>query len=105
MKKVYILNDGGHCYDDAARFGEITFCSDHLIGRWDVSQMYRELNQALADANADDYLVISSLTTMCSVATAILADRFGEVHFLIFKDGKYIERTLILNNEQADDPG
>lgn len=98
MKKVYILNDGGHNYDDAARFGEITFCLEHNVSKWDISQMYRELNDALADANCDDYIVISSLATLCSVATAILADRFGEVHFLIFKDGKYVERTLILDN-------
>lgn len=96
MRKVYILNDGGHDYQDAERFGEIVFCLND-VDRWDISQMYRELVPILSKANPDDYLVISSLTSLCCVATAILSERFGEVHFLIFKDGKYIPRDLVMN--------
>lgn len=98
MKNVYVVNNGGHDYSDAERFGQVVFCMQSSVGKWDTSQMYRELSEALADAKEDDYLVLSSLTSLCCVATAILADRFGEVHFLIFKDGKYVERTLVLNN-------
>lgn len=99
MKKVYIVNDGGHDYEKAERFGDITFCVRKGISRWDISRMYIEIHAALQDAEPTDYLLISSLTSMFSVAVAIMAYRFGEVHFLIYKDGDYIERDLILYNE------
>lgn len=98
MRKVYVLNDGGHNYTDAERFGNIVFCTRGTLARWDISQMFRELDIALMDAQAEDYILIGSLASLCSVATAIMAARFGEVHFLIFKDGQYLPRDLMLEN-------
>ena len=98
MKKVFIPNDGGHDYSDAQRFGDVVICTKGAIDKWDISHMYRVMTTALEDAEPDDYLVLNSLSSLCSVASAIMAERFGEVHFLLFRNGKYIERTLILNN-------
>lgn len=96
MPKVFVLNDGGHDYTDAQRFGEIVFCTNNVIRKDDISQMYRELNSALAEANHDDLLLVSSLASLGMVASAILADRFGEVHLLLYKDGQYVKRDLFL---------
>lgn len=96
-RKVFIVNNGGHDYSDATRFGEIVFCTDEVIRKDDVAQMYRLLNASLADAEPQDYLLVSSLTTLCVVASGILAERFGELHLLIFDKGQYICRDLILD--------
>lgn len=95
-RKVFIVSNGGHDYSDAERFGEIIFLTDHVIPKNDVAQMFRELNDGLEMAEAQDLLLISSLTSLCSIASAILANRFGEVHFLIHHNGKYEQRDLIL---------
>ena len=95
-KKIFVVSNGGHDYSDAERFGDIVFCTQEVIRKDDIAQMYRELSDALFDAKPDDLLLVSSLTSLCAVASAILADRFGEVHFLLFKDGQYIQRDLIL---------
>ncbi len=95
-RKVFIVSNGGHDYKNAERFGEIVFCTDGVIRKDDIAQMYRELMQALEPAEADDYLVISSLTSLCVVAASILADRFGELHLLLYRDGEYIVKDLIL---------
>jgi hypothetical protein len=95
-RKVFIVNNGGHDYSDAGRFGEIVFCTESVIRKDDVAQMYRELKVALDTARADDYLLVSSLTSLCMVASAIMADKFGEIHLLLFKDGQYVDRDLIL---------
>jgi hypothetical protein len=97
-RRVYIVNNGGHNYSDAERFGEVVFCTEHVIRKDDVSSMYRQLSDSLADAKLDDFLLVSCLTSVCMVAAAILADQFGELHLLIFKDGKYEPRDLILSN-------
>jgi len=98
MPKVFIVSDGGHDYSDAERFGELVYCTEGVIRKDDIAQMYRELNDKLALAEPGDYLLISSLTSLCSVAAAILGFQFGEVHFLLYKDGQYVSRDLILED-------
>ena len=98
-RKVFILTDGGHDYSDAERFGTITFCHVTVRNKDDISQMYRELREFLHDSKDGDMLLISSLTSLCCVATAILTEWHGRVNFLVFHDGKYVERNLVLTNE------
>lgn len=97
MPKVYIVNNGGHDYEDATRFGELIFCTERVIKRDNTSQMFRELSDAMADAEPKDYILISSLTSLVAIATGIMAARFGEVHFLIYENGHYISRDVIFD--------
>lgn len=96
MPKVYILTDGGHDYSAAKEYGELVICTRGSIKRDDIAQMHRDLEPILSQGSADDYIVISGLTSLCCVATAIMVEYFGEVHYLIFKDDKYIKKDLIL---------
>lgn len=98
--KVFVVSNGGHDYSDAARFGEVVFCTDQLIRKDDIAQMYRVLHDALKHAAPGDYLLVGSLTSLCVVAAAILADRFGEIHLLVYENGKYTSRDLILESQQ-----
>lgn len=100
-KRVFIVNNGGHDYSDAERFGEVVFLTDEAIRKDDIHQMYRLLSASLADSQPEDYLLVSSLTSLCMVAAAILADKHGELHLLMFKDGQYIYRDIILESRQV----
>ena len=97
-RKVFITSNGGHDYSDAARFGELVFCTDVAIRKDDIAHMYREFIIAMQDAEEDDYVLVGSLTSMCMVAAGIMADRFGRLNCLIFRDGKYIDRTIMLES-------
>ncbi len=98
MRRVYVLNDGGHNYQAAERFGDIVFCTRGSLAKWDISQMFRELELAMMGAEAEDFILVSGLASLVGVASAMMAARFGEVHFLIFKDGTYVQRDLMLEN-------
>ena len=98
MPKVYVLNNGGHDYSDAERFGQVVFCSDHVIRKDDTALMYRVLNEALANAEPHDYILVSSLTSLCMIAAAIMAEMFGEIHMLIYSNGRYVSRDVILGD-------
>lgn len=98
MANVYIANNGGHDYSEAEAFGTLVFCTTGSINKADIAQMFRELTDALEGANPDDYLLITSLTSLCSVATGILADRFGKVNFLIYEGGKYLTKTVVFES-------
>ena len=101
-RTVYILSDGGHNYDDAQRFGTIKFCNITVRNKDDISQMYRELKECLLYSDYEDLLLISSLTSLCCVATHILTELHGRVNFLLFHDGKYVERNLVYNDDQQE---
>ncbi len=103
QRKVYIVNNGGHDYSDAEKFGDIVFCTEGALAKDDISQMYREMDSALMDAKATDLILITSLASLCAVAAAIMADRFGEVHFLIYHNGKYQERDLVFGYGERDE--
>ena len=98
-KKVYILSDGGHDYSDATRFGTLTFINIPAGTKWDIASVYDELCEAMQGAQSQDYIVISHLTSICCVATALMVEWFGRVNFLIFRHDKYEEKVLILNDE------
>jgi len=95
--RVYIVSNGGHDYSAAAEFGELTYCTEGSIRKDDVAQMYRELNEAMELSEPSDFVLVSSLTSLCMVASAIMAAKHGEVHLLLYKDGKYVQRDLMLD--------
>ena len=95
MPLVYILNRGAHNYTDAERFGELIFCTDGSLDRYDTSQMYRELREAMLESHEDDYILITSLTSLCSIACAIFVSKHKALNLLIHKDSGYVERKLV----------
>lgn len=95
-KRVYIMNNGGHDYSKAKEFGEIVFVSNELIDREDTAQMYRVIADAMHDSTADDYILISSLSSMCSVACGFFSAMHGELHLLIHSRGEYLERDIMM---------
>jgi len=100
--KVYITNDGGHDYSDAKRFGELVWCTEGSLDKEDTAQMYRELGDALYDSMPEDYLLLTSLTTLCSIACAIFALKHGQLHLLLYKGGVYVPRHLYLLQGVSD---
>lgn len=98
LSKVFVVNKGAHDYSKAERFGELVFCTDGTLSKFDLNQMYRELTAAMREAGPDDWILLTSLTTLCSVACAIFGRRFGRLNLLIFKDNDYVERRIILND-------
>lgn len=96
-RRVYILNKGAHDYSGAEEFGELIFCTDGIVNKSDVNQMCLQLKEHLQDSAPDDLIMLSSLTSLCSVASALMGWMHGEVHWLIFQDGRYIERTCVID--------
>jgi len=103
MPKVYVVNRGGHNHNDAERYGELIFMSSGTINRYAVSQMYRQFIDHLKDSSPDDYILITGLSVMASVACSIFARIHGRLNLLLFKssqsgqEGRYVERTIMLD--------
>lgn len=98
MPIVYILNKAAHDYSDAERFGEIIFCTQGAIDKVDLQQMYRELDEALWDSSPDDWILLTSLTSLCSVACSIFAVKHKRLNLLVHTREGYVGKQLYFNN-------
>lgn len=99
MRSVYIVNKGGHDYSDAARYGDVKFITEGIIkDRFNPSSLYRLCAEALKDSTPQDLIVLTSLTLLCSIACSVFARKHGFLNLLMFKDGKYIERSVDIDS-------
>ncbi len=95
-KKVYVPNKGTHDYTKAWDFGDLVFCTDGVLNRKDLNSMHAQLAEAMDDMMEDDYILITSLSSLCSIACAIFAHRFGRLNLLLHSGDSYLERTILL---------
>ncbi len=96
MRRVFVLNEGSHDYSDAAAFGELVYCTSGMLPKHDINRLFLTLDEVLSNSDRQDLIMLSSLSSLCSVASAIMAAQHGEVHFLVYHDGKYYEKDLVL---------
>lgn len=96
-RKVYILSNNGHDFSDAERFGDLVFLNISHFAKWDVSLLKEELIIGMQEALEEDLIVVSSLASHCCVATALMIEWFGRVNFLIYRNDRYEESTLVTN--------
>lgn len=93
---VYVVNKGPHSYVDAEQFGQLVYCTDGQLDKFDTAQMFREVSDAMRDSLETDYILLTSLTSLCSVACAIFAAKHKRLNLLIHKGDGYVVRELHL---------
>ena len=102
MSKVFIVNKStsrsgtGHDFSPAERFGEIVFLSEGPMNRYSTNNMHRKFTEAMQGSGPEDYIVPCSLNVMNSIACAVFAVMHGRLNLLLFKEGEYLERNLII---------
>ena len=103
MKRVFVVNKSSHDYSQAENFGKLIFMSEGSLRRLSVSKMYRTFEPYIRASNKDDYILLSGLTVMCSIACAMFASKHKRVNLLIYKadpanPGSYVERITVMEN-------
>lgn len=99
--KVFIPNKGFHDYQRAERFGELVYITEGSLNRFEINQIARQCADALRDATAGDYLLISSLPAISAIASAMFAVRFGRLNLLLHdgRTGEYVSRSVVIPKE------
>jgi len=94
---VFVVNKSSHDFSAAKQFGDIVFLSEGPMNRYATNNMHRVFDVIMSSSNKEDYIVPCSLNVMNSIASAIFARKHGRVNLLLFKEGRYIERNIILD--------
>jgi hypothetical protein len=91
---VFVTNLGAHDYAPAEKYGELRFLTRGKINRYSTSTIYREFIESMHDSEKEDFLLISSLSILNSIAAAILSRKHGMVNFLLYSEGRYVLRSV-----------
>lgn len=96
MPNVYVVNRAGHDLSDAQRFGDIVYLTEGPVDRFDTAQMFREIEDAMCDSEADDWILLTSLSVLCSISCAMFAAKHGRLNLLLWEphERRYEPRTL-----------
>ena len=96
MNKVFIVNKSAHDFSPANKYGDIIFLSEGPMNRYATNHMVRLFSDVMKNSNKEDHIVPCSLNVMNSICCAIFAHKHGRLNLLLFKNGEYIERNLVL---------
>ena len=101
MHTVFITNKSPHDFSDAERYGRIVFLTTGFIRQYSTDRIQEMVLQGrvtdvgLVDSQPGDFLLISSLNILTAISSSVLAKRHGLVNYLLFKRGRYTDRTVL----------
>lgn len=98
MPKVFVINKSAHDFSNAERFGELIYLTEGRQGHFNVNTVVSNFATLLADSKPDDYLLLTSLNTLCAIAAAVFSHLHGgRLNLLLFRDGRYTPRELLVD--------
>lgn len=97
MPKVYVAGRESHDYSAAKDFGEVVQLSDSgPMDRYSVDSMYKKFAKELRASSSEDFIILTGLTVMSCIACSCFAYLHGRVNILLFKNNRYIPKTVDL---------
>ena len=97
MSRVFVVNRSGHDFSNATKYGELVFLSEGAISRYATTDIYRGFAAILdRDSEPNDYILITGLTVMSCIACMIMTSLHGKVNMLMYRNGNYVDRTLVV---------
>lgn len=99
-RKVYILSNNGHDHSDAKRFGTLVMLNVPSYAKHDAGRIFMELKEGMKDANEDDLIVVSHLSSHVAIATGIMVEWYGKVNLLVYRKDKYEEKNVVFTEPE-----
>lgn len=102
---VFVVNEGFHDLSPAEKFGTITYLTTKPKGLspFDTSNMARIFFGYVEASSPDDYILITSLTVMVAIFSAMFAIKHKRLNFLIYKPDKHDYEVRRLSFDRGDE--
>jgi hypothetical protein len=93
---VWLINEGGHDYTKAERFGRVMPITTGSINSFNPDRLMVVISTRLRVAAVDDFLTISGSPMLNALAIAMWLRRFGKANILqwSFRDDEYKHLVL-----------
>lgn len=96
-RKVYVVNRGAHDFSEAQKHGHLVYMTEGFQPRFSVNTAYRRFEFCMQDSSEEDWLLLTGLSTLNAVASAIFAVKHNRLNLLLFNGKTYTKRTLIFD--------
>lgn len=96
MTTVYVVNQSCHNFSQAKKFGKIIFMTKGSIDRFNLTKMHRTFHSFLENSKEGDYIVLSGLTNMSTIACSIFTNKHRRLNLLVWdsKNKRYFSESL-----------
>lgn len=93
---VWIINEGGHDYADAERFGRPMAMTTGSINPFSPDRLMVVLSSRIRQAHEDDHIVVGGSPMLNGIAIAMWLTRFKKMNCLIWshRNNKYEPITI-----------
>lgn len=97
MANIYIPNKGaGHDYSEAAQYGRLVYVTVGKINPFNTGSIMRHWLAALETSAPDDWIVMTSLNTICAIGAFLFGAAYGRLNLMIYtREGEYERRRII----------
>ena len=82
MAKVWIANFAGHPYVPAEKFGELCYLTRGYVSLGNLERLVYDIVEKVADTDEEDFLLLSGLCIIGTVAATAWMLRHGRVKIL-----------------------
>jgi len=100
MRNVLIVNKSCHDFTRAEEFGNLVYMTEGALDRFNTSKMFRAFKPFIDQSKPEDYILLTGMTVMNTIACSMFAHKHGRVNLLIFKErkggaGQYLEKLVV----------
>jgi len=96
-RKVFIINNSGHDFSQAEKYGDLVFLSSGKVDSFALNRHFREFVELMKGASEGDYILVTSLSSLNLLAGWIMGHLGFNLNVLIFKESGYISKRLVPN--------
>jgi hypothetical protein len=99
---VWLVNEGGHDYKDAERFGRVMAISTGSVNPFNPDRLMVMVGNRLKVAAKEDYLSMSGSPILNALALSMWLCRFGHCNVLLWshRDGEY--KHLVISRASVE---
>lgn len=98
MPKVFIVNQAGHDFDKAKKFGELVYVTTGNINVFRPDRTFFSIKESLSKFTKDDYLLLSGNTFGNVLAALAAVENINKINLLVYdaKNLDYLHHVLDL---------
>ena len=83
-RNVYVVNDSGHDFSAATKFGRLVFLSRGVLSKFNLTAMKRLFDEHLQQSGPEDFILHSGPSVMNALACSIFVALHGRLNLLLF---------------------
>ncbi len=103
MPKVYVVNQGGHDFSTAERFGRLIFMTEGYQPKYSVAAALRRFQFCMQESKLEDWILLTGLSVLNCIACSVFVLKHNRLNLLLFDGKGYVQRILIIDEKGGEE--